>query len=153
MRPVCSSPLFKGFLAGSVVKNPPAMLDTQGTGSVLGSGRSPGGGHGTPLQCCHLENPTGRGAWQAPGPRLPGSSLGSQGLAAFLLFFSLSLISWEQEHCKYLTNPFSENRGNRTGSGLMSGKHNTVRPEPAAPAAHTVCDLRCSSPTAQRGQH
>ena len=49
MRPVCSTPLFKGFLGGSVVRNLPAMLETQGTGSVSGSGRSPGGGHGTPL--------------------------------------------------------------------------------------------------------
>ena len=27
--------------------------------------RSPGGGHGNPLQCSCLENPMGRGAWQA----------------------------------------------------------------------------------------
>ena len=26
-------------------------------GSILGSGRSPGGGHGNPLQCSCLENP------------------------------------------------------------------------------------------------
>ena len=27
-------------------------------------GRSPGGGHGNPLQCCCLETPVGRGAWR-----------------------------------------------------------------------------------------
>ena len=32
-------------------------------GSVPGSGRSPGGGHGNPLQCSCLENPMDRGAW------------------------------------------------------------------------------------------
>ena len=34
-------------------------------GSVPGSGRSPGGGHGNPLQCSCLENPMDRGAWRA----------------------------------------------------------------------------------------
>ena len=34
------------------------------TGSVSESGRSPGGGHGNPLQCSCLENPMDRGAWQ-----------------------------------------------------------------------------------------
>ena len=32
-------------------------------GSVPGSGRSPGGGHGYPLQYSALENSTDRGAW------------------------------------------------------------------------------------------
>ena len=31
----------------------------------LGSGRSPGGGHGNPLQYSCLENPMNRGAWWA----------------------------------------------------------------------------------------
>jgi len=31
--------------------------------SIPGSGRSPGGGHGNPLQYSYLENPTDRGAW------------------------------------------------------------------------------------------
>ena len=34
-------------------------------GSISGSGRSPGGGHGYPLQYSYLENSTDRGAWQA----------------------------------------------------------------------------------------
>ena len=33
--------------------------------SVPGRGRSPGGGQGTPLQYCCLENATDRGAWRA----------------------------------------------------------------------------------------
>ena len=35
------------------------------TGSIPGSGRSPGGRHSNPLQCYCLENPTDRRAWQA----------------------------------------------------------------------------------------
>ena len=34
-------------------------------GSIPGSGRSPGGGHGNPLQYSCLENPTDRGDWWA----------------------------------------------------------------------------------------
>ena len=33
-------------------------------GLIPGSGRSPGGGNGNPLQYSCLENPTDRGAWQ-----------------------------------------------------------------------------------------
>jgi len=32
---------------------------------IPGSGRSPGGGHGNPLQYSFLENPMDRGAWWA----------------------------------------------------------------------------------------
>ena len=34
-------------------------------GLIPGSGRSPGGGHGNPLQYSCLENPMDRGAWRA----------------------------------------------------------------------------------------
>ena len=48
-----------------VVKNPTANAgDIRGAGSILGSGRSHGGGHGNPLQYSRVENPTDRGAWQ-----------------------------------------------------------------------------------------
>ena len=49
-----------------VVKNLPANAgDTGDTGSIPGLGRSPGEGHGNPLQYSYLENPMDRGAWQA----------------------------------------------------------------------------------------
>ena len=52
-----------------MVKNPPAnegdARDIRDPGSILGSGRSPGGGHGNPLQYSCLDNPIDRGAWQA----------------------------------------------------------------------------------------
>ena len=38
--------------------------DTGSTGSIPGSGRSPEGGHGHPLQCSCPENLVDRGAWQ-----------------------------------------------------------------------------------------
>ena len=38
---------------------------SEDTGSVSESGRSPGGGHGNPLQYSCLENPMDRGAWRA----------------------------------------------------------------------------------------
>ena len=48
-----------------VVKNLPAVqVDVRDSGSIPGSGRSPGGGHGKPRQYCCLENPMDRGVWQ-----------------------------------------------------------------------------------------
>ena len=44
---------------------PPSAGDVRKAGSIPGSGRSPGGGHGNPLQSSCLENPTDRGAWWA----------------------------------------------------------------------------------------
>ena len=47
------SPLFfsKGFLGGTVVKNLPANAgDSENSDLIPGSGRSPGAGHGNPLQ-------------------------------------------------------------------------------------------------------
>ena len=49
-----------------VVKNPPANTGRlRDTGLIPESGRSPGGGHGNPLQSSQLENTIDRGAWQA----------------------------------------------------------------------------------------
>ena len=54
-----------GFSGGSVVKNPPTMQETGDAGSIPGSGRSSGGGHGNPLQYSCLESPMDREAWWA----------------------------------------------------------------------------------------
>ena len=49
-----------------MVKNLPANVeDMRETGSVPGLKRSPGGGHGNPLQCSCLETPMDRGAFRA----------------------------------------------------------------------------------------
>ena len=41
--------------------------------SIPGLGRSPGGGHGKPVQYSCLENPMDRGAWQATARGVPKS--------------------------------------------------------------------------------
>ena len=48
------------LLVAQWVKNPPVTGDV---GSIPGSGKSPGGGNGNPLQYSCLENPKDRGAW------------------------------------------------------------------------------------------
>ena len=46
-----------------MVKNP--LANAGDVGSIPGSGRSPGGGNGNPLQYSCLGNPMDRGAWGA----------------------------------------------------------------------------------------
>ena len=54
-----------------VVKNPPVNAgDARDAGSMPELGRSPGGGHGNPLQYSCLENSMDRGAWQAAVDRV-----------------------------------------------------------------------------------
>ena len=63
---VVSKKVPRGFLGGSVGKEPTCNSgDTGDMGSILGSGRFPGEGHGYPLQYSCLENSMDRGAWQA----------------------------------------------------------------------------------------
>ena len=52
-----------GFTGDPVIKDPPASAED--TGLIPGSGRSPGGGNGNPLQYSCLENPMDREAWRA----------------------------------------------------------------------------------------
>jgi len=59
-----------------VVKNQPANAgDIGDPGLIPGSGRSPGGGHGNPLQYSCLENPRDTGAWQATVHRVAKSQI------------------------------------------------------------------------------
>ena len=51
------------FPVGSVVKHVPAHAGD--VGSIPGSGRSPGGENGNPLQSSCLGDPMDRGAWRA----------------------------------------------------------------------------------------
>ena len=54
------------WMVALVVENPPASVrDVKDEGSIPGSGRSPGGGNGNPLQYSCLENPMDGGAWRA----------------------------------------------------------------------------------------
>ena len=55
-----------GFPGGAVVKNLPANAGvTEDAVAIAGSGRSPGGENGSPVQYSYLENSMDRGAWQA----------------------------------------------------------------------------------------
>ena len=57
-----------------MAKNVPAKAgDVRDTGWILESGRSPGGGHGHPLQYSCLENPMDREAWWATVHRIAKS--------------------------------------------------------------------------------
>ena len=57
-----------------MVKNLPASAEATGdAGSISGSGRSTGGGNGTPLQYSCLGNPMDRGAWRATVHRIAKS--------------------------------------------------------------------------------
>ena len=58
--------LLPGFPGGSVGKESACNAgDTGDVCSISGSGRSPGEGHGNPLQYSCLENPMDRGGWWA----------------------------------------------------------------------------------------
>ena len=50
-----------------VTSLPASAGDIRDMGLIPGLGRSPGGGHGSPLQYSCLENPMDRGAWWATG--------------------------------------------------------------------------------------
>ena len=51
------------FPGGASGKEPTSAGDIRDTGLIPRSGRSPGGGHGNPLQYSFLENPMDGGAW------------------------------------------------------------------------------------------
>ena len=58
--------VYRGFPAGSVVKNPPASTGNAGDlGSIPGSGSSPRGVNGNIFQYSCLGNSMDRGAWWA----------------------------------------------------------------------------------------
>ena len=61
-----SSVSVRAFQEALVVKNLPVNAgDLRDEGSIPGSGRSPGGRRGNPIQCSCLENPMDRIAWWA----------------------------------------------------------------------------------------
>ena len=59
-----------------MVKNLPVNAENTGdSGFICGSGRSPGGGNGNPLQYSCLGNSLDRGAWQATVYRVTESDM------------------------------------------------------------------------------
>ena len=61
----------EGFLGGSVLTSLLASAGDMDT--VPGSGRSPGGRNGDPLQDSRLKNPMDRGAWGTYSPQVSES--------------------------------------------------------------------------------
>ena len=60
------NPMSSALAGGLVVKNPPAKAgDLRDTGLIPGSGRSPEGENGYPLQYSCLRNPMDRRDWRA----------------------------------------------------------------------------------------
>ena len=84
--------LLWGFPGGSAVKSPPCQ--GRRYSSVPGSGRSPGGGHGNPLQWPCLGNLMDRGAWQrtVQGVRKSWTLLNNNNRPAFNSHFLWTLI-------------------------------------------------------------
>ena len=66
----CTSLSFlRASQAAPVVKNPPANEgDIRDVSLIPGSGRSPGGGNGNPLQYSCLADPEDRGTWFGCSP-------------------------------------------------------------------------------------
>ena len=74
-------------------------------GSIPGSGRSPGGGHGHPFQYFCQENPMERGAWRAIVHRVTKSrtrlkQLSMQGCACPIDFGLASLLTYVSQFLK-----------------------------------------------------
>ena len=99
-----------------VVKNLPANAgDIRDVGSIPGSGRSPGVGHGNPLQYSCLENPKDRVAWQATVHRVAKSQTRLRNLACFHTFLRpidqncISVLLINKEQYSKLCNSFKIN--------------------------------------------
>ena len=79
-----------------MVKNlPPNAEDARDVSSIPGSGRSPGGGHGHPLQYSCLENPLDRGAWWAIVYGVAKKRTRLRDCAPYYRAFGLLTVSWK----------------------------------------------------------
>ena len=99
-----------------MVKNPPANAGD--AGSILGLGRSLGGGNVSPLQNSCLENPMNRGAWCAPSGQkesdmseqlgmhtcVRNQDLGARCVHCYWVFMASRRLSWQSKEI-YLCVP------------------------------------------------
>ena len=75
------------FLDGSDSKE--SACNAGDLGLIPGLGRSPGGGHGKPLQFSCLENPVDRGAWWATVHGVAKSRTQMSQLAGIIISFKI----------------------------------------------------------------
>ena len=104
---------YRAFPVALVVKNPPANAGGIRDASLIpGSGRSPGGGQGNPLQDSCLENPMDRRAWLAAvhGPQkswtqlmTKNSNVGRNPVLPSWVFPPVSCL-----HCSHITRRVSK---------------------------------------------
>ena len=115
-----------GSPGGSVVKSHLQCRSRRKLGCFPGLGRTPGGGHGNPLQYPCLETPMDRGAWWATPHRIAKSQTQLKQLSthAHDLFWPMSC-EWDWHtvwagafHCQFETlfRPFSS----ATATGIIS---------------------------------
>ena len=87
---------YLGFPGASVIKNLPANTgDIRDSGSIPTSGRSPGEGHGNPLQYSCLENSMDRGAWRATVHTVTNSQTPLRRLTSILVRRWLWVPRWQ----------------------------------------------------------
>ena len=108
--------------------NPPANAgDIRDVGLIPGSGRSPGGGHGNPLQYSCLGNPIHRGAWWAAVHGVTESDRTEAASPAWSLVADVGpalcaqyLIHPQKQSCRVVAPPChrSGHRGSQTVSHL-----------------------------------
>ena len=95
---IAGSDNWRASQVAPVVKNPPANAgNIREIGSIPGSGRSPRGGPGNPLQYSCLENPRDRGTWQATVPRVTQSQTRLKCLSAHAV--SVGRICQKEKSC------------------------------------------------------
>ena len=119
-----------GFPSGSVVKNLPANAGDMGL--IPGSGRSPGGGHGNPLQYSGLENPMDRRAWRATVHRVAKSQTQQKRLnACACMLLSEVVSSWSPGGIQ--AKPGHSPSGLLQGRNIFPGKGAVGPSNPPAP--------------------
>ena len=96
---------YVGFPGGSVVKNLPANAgDIRDSGSVPGSGKSPGEGHGSPFQCPCLENPMKRGTWRSAVHRVAKSWTQMKQLSMHACMLNMQVCPWSTKWSRAKAN-------------------------------------------------
>ena len=96
-----SGNIWLGIRLTQTVKNLP--VNAGDVGSIPGWGRSPGGGHGNPLQSSCLENPMDGGAWWATvhGVAKSQTRLSDSQFDFFTFYFSFLMHLWLRVFCLF----------------------------------------------------